>query len=190
MEDSQRLSRISAGTRYHEKRTSEWYAAGFRVRGWQQQGVWGWWHLGQRGLCQRVSNRSAARALLSGLVEGLPWGGEYLGACIGNPAPLKARHRLPQRQSRKANSNICPRQYGSIDGQTHQSTNSWVHGGSNKETQSICWVHHYHHCQASKKVLNLSSAWFLLGFPPKKYLTYRVGGFSPITLHRSFGFSP
>ena len=29
-----------------------------------------------------------------------------------------------------------------------------------------------------------------LGFLPKKYLICRLGGFSPITLHRSFGFAP
>ena len=63
----------------------------------------------QRGLCQGVSNRVATRALLSGLVERLPQGKEYLGACISNLAPLKAYYCLPQRQSREADSELCAR---------------------------------------------------------------------------------
>ena len=33
--DSQRLSYISVGTRFHKEGASEWYAARFRVWGWQ-----------------------------------------------------------------------------------------------------------------------------------------------------------
>ena len=146
----------------------------------------------------KVSNRAIAKALLSGFLERLSWGGEYLGACIGNPASLKARHRLPQKQFRKVNSDIWSRWYGSANGQAirpiqanSQAYNGsktrptcWVYGGPNKETWPTNWVHH--HQKASEEVLGLSPTQsfpvFLLS-----NLT-RLGGFSPITLQGSFGF--
>ena len=115
MEDSQRFSYIFAGTRHHKEEASEWYAARFRVQGWQWWEVRGWWHLKQCGLYQGVS-KTATKALLSGLVEKLPWGRKYLGAYISNPVSSKACHRLSQRQPREADSNICPCQYNSTNG--------------------------------------------------------------------------
>ena len=115
IEALQHFSYISARTKYHKEEASEWYVAGFRVRGWQRWGVRGWWHLRQCGLCQEVS-KTATRALLSGLVEKLPWKRKYLVACIGNPAPSKPCHRLPQEQSRETNSNIRPCWYSPTNG--------------------------------------------------------------------------
>ena len=156
MEDSWRLSYIAARTGYHKEGASEWYAA--EIWGWRRQKVWGRWHLRQRGLCQGVNNRSAARALLSSLVERLPWGGKYLGACIGNSAPSKACYRILQRQFKEANSDLPSRQYGS--------TNGYAYDGLDKKMWPTFWVH-YHH-QASKEVLDLSPAQFPLSFPLKK----------------------
>ena len=115
IEDKWRLSHFLTGIRYHKKGVSEWYAAGFWVWSWQQWGIQGWWHLKQRGLCQRV-RRPATKALLSGLVEKLPWERKYLGACISNLVSLKACHRLPQRQLKEANSDIRPCQYSPTNG--------------------------------------------------------------------------
>ena len=67
----------------------------------------------------------------------LPWGREYLRAYIDNLAPSKAYYRLLQKQSKKTNSNLSPRQY--------DSTNSKVYDGSNKKMWLICQVHHHHH---------------------------------------------
>ena len=48
------------------------------------------------------------------------------------------------------------------------------------------WV--YHHHQTSEKVLDLSFAWFFLGFFPKKYLIYKLRGFL-LNILRIFRFS-
>ena len=133
----------------------------------------------QRGLCQRVNNKSTARALLSGFMERLPWRRNYLGAYINDLALLKTHYRLLQKQSKKVNSNFSPRWYGSI--------NSEAHGGFNKKTWSTCKVyHHYHHYhQASKKVLDLFLAW---SFPVFfSHLLFWLEGFLSSQL---FGFPP
>ena len=55
-------------------------------------------------------------ALLSGLVEKLPWGEKYLGVCIGNPALLKPYYCLPQGQSKEADSDLPLCWYNSTTG--------------------------------------------------------------------------
>lgn len=65
-----------------------------------------WRLLKQCNLSQKISNKVTTKAILSSFMERLPQKREYLKACIGNQVFLKTHYCLPQRESRKANSNV------------------------------------------------------------------------------------
>ena len=52
------------------------------------------------------SQQDSYQGQLSGLVERLFWGREYLGAYINNQVPLKACHHLQQKQPKETNDDI------------------------------------------------------------------------------------
>ena len=103
----QRLSYITTRTRYYKKGVSEKYIARFWVWSWQKWRAWGWRHSRLYGLCQKVSNMTATKTLLSSnFIKKPSWGKEYLRASIGNLASSKVYHYLSQKQLRKAISNF------------------------------------------------------------------------------------